>query len=490
MVTQDLETGDRSVLSIAVNEGARGGGRGPGRGDAPGRHPGRVRAPPRRRDRALAARLRARRAASSSSGRAGPRRCSTRPRSSSSSRSGRRCRRASRRSSTARASPPPPTSSSRSWAASSTCCRSARSTRARGPAATRTCASSTGTCPRASPRSTVRMNEVPAAMRAADRRPALRRRRRARRRGAPIPLDGYDTTGIRRLLAIRLAARGQAPRREAAARALSSTWPTWTCASSAATDFARAGARTPTSRARSSTSSGRTPTATASPCSTSPTPTGPRYAEHRGDYRQNVGSVGKLVVALSLFQALADAWPDDLAKRTAVLRETVVTADALLAVGPPHRALLRPEDDDARAADDPRSATRARSTSSSTGCSRRARTRRRGWSCARRCCSASSARPTRRPEAEIQRFFKETPEERPHRALRADVRGAGHAQRPRRRSCCARASFFTHRGQADRPGAGRELRLGARARRATWCSSSRGGSSTSSRAARSSGSST
>ncbi|MEN8106778.1 MAG: serine hydrolase [Pseudomonadota bacterium] len=53
----------------------------------------------------------------------------------------------------------------------------------------------------------------------------------------------------------------------------------------------------------------------------------PRYAEHRGDYRQNVGSVGKLVVALGLFQALADAWPDDLKKRRQVLKEALVTAD-------------------------------------------------------------------------------------------------------------------------------------------------------------------
>jgi len=51
-----------------------------------------------------------------------------------------------------------------------------------------------------------------------------------------------------------------------------------------------------------------------------------RYAEHRGDYRQNVGSVGKLVVALSLFQALADTWPD-VEQRRKVLRETKVTAD-------------------------------------------------------------------------------------------------------------------------------------------------------------------
>lgn len=56
-------------------------------------------------------------------------------------------------------------------------------------------------------------------------------------------------------------------------------------------------------------------------------PDAPRYAEHRGDYRQNVGSVGKMVAALGFFQALADAWPDDLDKRKAILRDTVMTAD-------------------------------------------------------------------------------------------------------------------------------------------------------------------
>jgi hypothetical protein len=55
-------------------------------------------------------------------------------------------------------------------------------------------------------------------------------------------------------------------------------------------------------------------------------PDNPRYAEVRGDYRQNVGSVGKLVVGLSLFQALADTWPV-VSDRVRVLRETLVTAD-------------------------------------------------------------------------------------------------------------------------------------------------------------------
>jgi hypothetical protein len=56
----------------------------------------------------------------------------------------------------------------------------------------------------------------------------------------------------------------------------------------------------------------------------------PRYADYRGDYRQNVGSVGKLVAALGLFQALADTYPDDLEARTRVLHDTVVTADGFI----------------------------------------------------------------------------------------------------------------------------------------------------------------
>jgi hypothetical protein len=53
----------------------------------------------------------------------------------------------------------------------------------------------------------------------------------------------------------------------------------------------------------------------------------PRYAEHRADARQNVGSVGKLLVVLALFQALADTYPNDIEARRRVLRNTAVTAD-------------------------------------------------------------------------------------------------------------------------------------------------------------------
>ncbi len=53
----------------------------------------------------------------------------------------------------------------------------------------------------------------------------------------------------------------------------------------------------------------------------------PRYAEWKGSTRQNPGSVGKLLVALAIFQALADAHPDDIDARLRVLREATITAD-------------------------------------------------------------------------------------------------------------------------------------------------------------------
>ncbi|WP_027366376.1 serine hydrolase [Desulfocurvibacter africanus] len=59
-------------------------------------------------------------------------------------------------------------------------------------------------------------------------------------------------------------------------------------------------------------------------------PERPRYAEHRGDEVSTAGSVGKLLVGLALFQALADAWPDDIQARERVLCETMVTADEVI----------------------------------------------------------------------------------------------------------------------------------------------------------------
>jgi hypothetical protein len=56
-------------------------------------------------------------------------------------------------------------------------------------------------------------------------------------------------------------------------------------------------------------------------------PATPRLAAHHPDTKQNVGSVGKLLVSLAQFQALADLYPDDISARMNLLRKTRVTAD-------------------------------------------------------------------------------------------------------------------------------------------------------------------
>ncbi|MBW2235368.1 MAG: hypothetical protein JRG85_08185 [Deltaproteobacteria bacterium] len=59
-------------------------------------------------------------------------------------------------------------------------------------------------------------------------------------------------------------------------------------------------------------------------------PDAPLYAAHQPDRLQNPGSVGKIMVGLAWFQALADIYPDDVAARRKILRETIVTADEFI----------------------------------------------------------------------------------------------------------------------------------------------------------------
>ena len=56
----------------------------------------------------------------------------------------------------------------------------------------------------------------------------------------------------------------------------------------------------------------------------------PRYAEHRSTERANAGSVGKILIALGIFQALADVYPDNIDSRLNILRNTLVTADEFI----------------------------------------------------------------------------------------------------------------------------------------------------------------
>jgi len=143
-------------------------------------------------------------------------------------------------------------------------------------------------------------------------------------RSWPYPLDGYEETGIRRVEGSRLANEGQA---------IGGFQPPGAQLPTEAVDLRLVG--------RNLTLPPADPAFTAKIVAMLGEDAGQygvavldltdpdhlRYAEHRGDYRQNVGSVGKLLVALGLFQALADAYPDDLEKRKSILRDTIITAD-------------------------------------------------------------------------------------------------------------------------------------------------------------------
>jgi hypothetical protein len=59
-------------------------------------------------------------------------------------------------------------------------------------------------------------------------------------------------------------------------------------------------------------------------------PAKPRYAAHNPEQNQNPGSVGKLMVGLAWFQALADTYPDDTEARDALMRDTHHVADAFI----------------------------------------------------------------------------------------------------------------------------------------------------------------
>ena len=56
-------------------------------------------------------------------------------------------------------------------------------------------------------------------------------------------------------------------------------------------------------------------------------PSNIRYAEHNSSYRNNVGSVGKILVVLAILNTLSELYPDDIEKRRDILRTTSVRAD-------------------------------------------------------------------------------------------------------------------------------------------------------------------
>jgi len=139
------------------------------------------------------------------------------------------------------------------------------------------------------------------------------------------PLDGYEETGIRRVEGARLANEGLA---------LGGTQPPGALLPTAAVDLRLLDhadmtlpAPDPAFSAEVRALLGENAGSYGIAVLDLTDPDAPVYAEHRGDYRQNVGSVGKILGATGLFQALADTWPDDLDRRKAILRDTIMTAD-------------------------------------------------------------------------------------------------------------------------------------------------------------------
>ena len=139
------------------------------------------------------------------------------------------------------------------------------------------------------------------------------------------PVDGYPQTGIRRLEEARLIAAGEL---QGSKQPPGGLWPT------DAVDIRLVGAPDfvmpavdPTLTARIVAMLGDNADRYGVAVLDLSDPQKPVYAEYRGDYRQNVGSVGKLLAAFGFFQALADTYPGDIKQRQELLRNTVVTAD-------------------------------------------------------------------------------------------------------------------------------------------------------------------
>ncbi len=59
-------------------------------------------------------------------------------------------------------------------------------------------------------------------------------------------------------------------------------------------------------------------------------PEQPVFAEHQGRRNFNPASLGKVLIAVALFQALADLYPDDIEARKAILRERMITANQFI----------------------------------------------------------------------------------------------------------------------------------------------------------------
>ncbi len=141
------------------------------------------------------------------------------------------------------------------------------------------------------------------------------------------PLDGYDYTQIRRLEYYRLAQLGELRGRQLPSGSkapLTDILPQWQGSTDTST-FTRD--EEYEKRIRSVLED---PSRYGVTVIDLTAPNAPRIAEHNGEFQSNVGSVGKVLVGVALLQQLADLYPDDIAARERVLRETLVVADEFI----------------------------------------------------------------------------------------------------------------------------------------------------------------
>jgi len=141
------------------------------------------------------------------------------------------------------------------------------------------------------------------------------------------PVDGYGYTGIRRLEQARLVQAGEIPgrrRQPGQYLPLVEIQPRWRASDGRALPAADAGL----SRLIAELVPAAEREDYAIAVLDLSDPRAPVYAGHQDDTQANAGSVGKILVALALFQRLADLYPHDVARRERVLRDTRVTADA------------------------------------------------------------------------------------------------------------------------------------------------------------------
>ncbi len=68
-------------------------------------------------------------------------------------------------------------------------------------------------------------------------------------------------------------------------------------------------------------------------------PSAPIYAEHNAGIRNNVGSVGKMLVGIAFFHKLAEIYPDDVEARHRLLKDTWIVADEFV-ISDHHKAVF------------------------------------------------------------------------------------------------------------------------------------------------------